>query len=89
MNEKYEFIGCARVESDAAQSLADAVARGVRDDPKPDFLLKELERVTDSIRKEHPTYDYDPTAHALTIVQRCAEFVPFARKGGFRVDHTD
>ena len=87
MNNEYEFIGCARVELDAAQSLADAVERGVRDEPQPVFLVKEFERTKDAVREKLP--NYDPVTHAQNVVKHWVMFVPYARVGGFRVDLTD
>jgi hypothetical protein len=87
MNDKYEFIGCARFDEDAAQLLADAVQRGTHADPTPHYLVKDLDRNAQAIREKLP--DFDPASHAEDLVQRWAEFAEFARKGGFRVDLTD
>ena len=87
MNDKYEFIGCARVELDAAQSLADAVERGVRDEPQPAFLVKEFDRTKVAVRETLP--NCDPLTHAQNVVKHWVTFVPYARAGGFRVDLTD
>jgi hypothetical protein len=86
-DERWEIVGGARLDADAARLLADAIERGTASDPKPAFLMKELERVKDKMKERLPAYD--PAEHASELAETWVKFTAFARKGGFRVDLTD
>jgi hypothetical protein len=86
-NDKYEVIGGAELAPAGASSLADAVERGIRDDPQNTFLLQRLEKNQEAVKKKLPTYN--ALSHAADITRNWMEFVAFARRSGFRVDLTD
>jgi hypothetical protein len=86
-NEKYEIVGGASLSKDESHTLADAIDRGVREDPAGASVAKELEVHAEAVRQELP--DYDPARHAADLLKEWLRFRDFARGTALRVDLTD
>jgi len=82
-----EIVGCASLAKADSHALADAIDRGIREDPNGASVAKELEVNAEAVRKKLPTYD--PTRHAADLVQEWLRFGDFARGSALRVDLTD
>jgi hypothetical protein len=86
-DENFQIVGGARLDADAARLLADAIKRGAASNPKPAFLIQELEKIKDKMPER--LSGHDPVEYASKLVETWVEFAAFARKGGFRVDWAD
>lgn len=86
-NEKYEIVGGASLNKDESRALADAIDRGIREDPAGASVVKELEVHADAVRREFP--GYDPTRHAADLLREWLRFRDFARGTALRVDLMD
>jgi hypothetical protein len=86
-NDKYVIVGGASLSKAESQALAEAVDRGVRDDPVGESVVKELEAHAGAVRQKLP--DYDPARYAIDLLKEWSRFRDFARGTALRVDLTD
>ena len=86
-NDQYAIVGGASLSKADSQALADAVDRGVREDPVGESVVKELEAHADAVREKLP--DYDPARYAADLVKEWSRFREFARGTALRIDLTD
>lgn len=83
-NDKYEIVGRAAVTQGDALALADAIDRGIRDDPR---AASDLERTAPHVREKLPTYDAQD--QAIALLNDWSRFRDFARGRALRIDLTD
>lgn len=86
-NDKYEMVGGASLTGVESKALANAIARGICDDPENTGVAEELAVHAEQVRRKLPSYD--PARHARDLLQEWSRFQAFALRGGFRVDLTD
>ncbi|HQY88044.1 MAG TPA: hypothetical protein PK402_05255 [Tepidisphaeraceae bacterium] len=86
-NDKYEIVGGASLAKAESHALADAIDRGVREDPAGASVVEELEVHAEAVRQELP--DYDPALYAADLLKEWLRFRDFARGSALRVDLTD
>jgi hypothetical protein len=82
-----EIVAGARLNRDEAARLADVIEQGLHRDPRPQFILDEVERIAAEVRKELPSHD--PLKYVDTVIGGWSRFPAFARKSGFQVDWVD
>ncbi len=86
-NDKYEIVGGASLSKAESHALADAIDRGVVEDPVGASVVKELEVHADAVREKLP--EYDPARHAADLLNEWMRFRDFARGTALRVDLTN
>jgi hypothetical protein len=86
-NEKYEIVGGATLSEAESHALADAIDRGVVEDPAGASVAKELEVHAEAVRQKLP--GYDPARYAADLLKEWLRFRDFARGTALRVDLTD
>lgn len=87
LQNQCELVGGAFLSSDRSTLLADAIERGVVDDPAALFIVETLRPTETWVRSKLP--DYDVNASVIEKIKRWAEFAAFARGRVLRVDWSD
>jgi hypothetical protein len=86
-NSNYEIVGGASLGKAEAQALANAIDRGLRDDPRGASVASDLQTRAKDVQRILP--DYDPALHAAGLLKEWSRFGDFARGNTLRIDLTD
>ncbi len=86
-NEKYEIVGGASLNKAESVALADAIDRGLREDPINASVAEEFAVDVEAMREKLP--EYDPARHAADLLKDWSRFRDFARDRALRIDLTD
>jgi hypothetical protein len=86
-DDKWEIVGGASLSKAEAHALADAIDRGLREDPVGGSVAQELEAHAEAVREK--VADYDPARYSADLLREWSRFQAFARGTALRVDLTD